>query len=314
MQTFWLEWWNIWTQFQSVLDSISNDSIVIFAARLYGSSDQDPLVAHTLDMCKALGDSVPRARLHMFVTCQYQHPIFDIFKTVLGGQLVQFDCSLRVPLESSWYIWSYSANQCSSAALKDLCKHPYDTQHIFLPEWSPAAKEPLFRLSTRQAGSHAHCSAPVDMDADCCAEWLNDARSGPPEDWCRKNMVVRMQAIRRLCTCEEEALIGMPMDFTDAISRVHAEELNIRECRRNSVVASCTPFTCAHMLFMSEIGNFEEPSVQYLAPIDQLEDTYSSIFDECPYNIHYKATHGHRQASCGPETPNSIPTKGPSLR
>ena len=83
---------------------------------------------------------------------------------------------------------------------------------------------------------------------------------------------------------------------------VHTEKLNIRECRRKSVVASCTPFTCAHMLFMSEIGHFQKPSLQYLAPIDQLKDTYSSIFDECPYNIHYKATHGHRQASCGPDT------------
>ena len=68
-------------------------------------------------------------------------------------------------------------------------------------------------------------------------------------------------------------------------------------------VCSCIVYSvhlCSHVLQV-EIGLFQKPSVQYLEPIDQLQDTYISIFDECPYNIHYKATHGHRQASCGPD-------------
>ena len=251
-------------------------------------------------MCKALRDSVSSARLHMFAMCPQQHHSLSLFNSFLGGCTASFDCEWLVPLESYWYIWSYS-NNCSSTALKEMCSKPHVTSDIFLPDWKPAAEKPLFRLSRRQAGSHANCSRPFWMDADCHAVWSSDAHSGPADYWCHKNMLARTTDIRRLCTCEEEALIGMPMDFTDAISRIHAEELNIRECRRKSVVASCVPFICAHNLVTCVISPFQKPTAQYHEPVAQLRHLYSSIFDECPYNMYYKAVHGHRQTSCGPD-------------
>ena len=185
----------------------------------------------------------------------------DIFSEAFGVDPVEIDNIHFAPLSRPrwWWLggkqvnWDSSSSRWSGDIRKIIPEGPRTTyQQCLLPGYVPCSAMDLgsdfneedfaFRcLTTRKAREKpgAYPRGLAEASADTRTAWRKDRWAQSPYQYARSNCVQAAQGdARRLLPCEEEALMGYPMDFTSKLTDPDKKDTVSMRNRRHTLLGN----------------------------------------------------------------------------
>ena len=129
-----------------------------------------------------------------------------------------------------------------------------------LPPWKPPDDSESFHFLclTSRIPAKAPRRDTVDVNRaskDALARWREEEFSAPPYQFEDRNLLSHPSGKkRRLFSCEEERISGIPDDYTNAITKDPAQSLKHREFRRRTLIGNAVHVCVAAFVLQSSIA------------------------------------------------------------